>query len=415
MSIAKKLSSLGPGLLWAGAAIGVSHLVQSTRAGAEFGFELVWVILLINLLKYPFFEFGPRYASATGETLLDGYNRLGKWAVYLYVALTLLTMFTLQAAVTAVTAGIYSSVFTGFLPDVKTWIYFLLIALALIVSFGKYSLLDKIIKFIIVLLAISTIIAVVFAAFNGYNPDEQFAKSFSFEFADLALLIAIAGWMPSAVDISVWHSAWTIAKKESSGKELNVKESIFDFNVGYIGTALLSIGFLALGALVMYGTGEQFPANGTEFANRLISLFTSSLGSWSYIFIAVAALSTMTSTVITCLDAYPRVMKPATEIVFPVLKNKKNYLSAIWMFILIAGTSIFVMFFMESMKVMVDLATTISFLTAPILGWLNYKVVMGKNVSDEHKPKKWLRILSFIGLFVLTATSLYFLIWKYFI
>ena len=35
----KKLKSLGPGLLFAGAAIGVSHLVQSTRAGADFGFS----------------------------------------------------------------------------------------------------------------------------------------------------------------------------------------------------------------------------------------------------------------------------------------------------------------------------------------------------------------------------------------
>ena len=29
------LKSIGPGLLFAGAAIGVSHLVQSTRAGAD--------------------------------------------------------------------------------------------------------------------------------------------------------------------------------------------------------------------------------------------------------------------------------------------------------------------------------------------------------------------------------------------
>ena len=64
------LQSLGPGLLFAGAAIGVSHLVQSTRAGATYGFALVWVVLLANLLKYPFFEFGPRYAAATGDSVL---------------------------------------------------------------------------------------------------------------------------------------------------------------------------------------------------------------------------------------------------------------------------------------------------------------------------------------------------------
>ena len=74
----KLLQTLGPGLLFAGAAIGVSHLVQSTRAGADFGFGLLWALLLVNLFKYPFFQYGPRYASATGESLIDGYKRLGK-------------------------------------------------------------------------------------------------------------------------------------------------------------------------------------------------------------------------------------------------------------------------------------------------------------------------------------------------
>ncbi len=66
----KWLKNLGPGLLFAGAAIGVSHLVQSTRAGADFGFGLIWALILIHIVKYPFFQFGPRYATATGESLL---------------------------------------------------------------------------------------------------------------------------------------------------------------------------------------------------------------------------------------------------------------------------------------------------------------------------------------------------------
>ena len=39
----KAISKLGPGLLFAGAAIGVSHLVQSTRAGADFGLSLIHI------------------------------------------------------------------------------------------------------------------------------------------------------------------------------------------------------------------------------------------------------------------------------------------------------------------------------------------------------------------------------------
>jgi Mn2+/Fe2+ NRAMP family transporter len=60
----------------AAAAIGVSHLVQSTRAGAEFGFALVWAVVLANIFKYPFLEFGPRYALATGKNMIEGYAKM---------------------------------------------------------------------------------------------------------------------------------------------------------------------------------------------------------------------------------------------------------------------------------------------------------------------------------------------------
>ena len=101
-----RIKKIGPGLLFAGAAIGVSHLVQSTRAGANFGFGLLWALLLVNLFKYPFFQYGPRYAMATGESLIDGYKRLGKGVLILYFLLTFATMFTIQTAVTIVTASL---------------------------------------------------------------------------------------------------------------------------------------------------------------------------------------------------------------------------------------------------------------------------------------------------------------------
>lgn len=412
------IKSLGPGLLWAGAAIGVSHLVQSTRAGAIYGFQLVGIILLINLFKYPFFEFGPRYATSTGESLLDGYKRLGKWALIVYLFLTIATMFTLQAAITVVTAGIFSFVF----HDVMSTFYWTVLILGIgsaIVAFGKYSVLDKVMKVIIILLATSTIVAVIFASTKGFHPNPEFARHFNWEFTDIALLIAIAGWMPSAIDISVWHSFWSIAKSKAGKHIPSVKESLFDFNVGYIGTAVLSIGFVALGALVMYGTGESFSENGTVFSGQLMRLFTSNMGSWAYPLIAIAALTTMSSTALTCLDAYPRVLKPATELVFPKLKKNNsdrwNWLSWLWLGILLTGTLLIIAFFLKGMSFLVDLATTLSFLTAPVLGYMNYKVITGSNVPKEHQPKLWLKVLSWVGLILLTGFSVYYIIWKIFI
>ena len=104
MKLKNFLKTLGPGILFASTAIGVSHLVQSTRAGAKFGFGLVGLVMITNLIKYPFFEYGSRYANATGTSLIDGYRRIGKWMLYVYMLITALSMFFVTAAVGFVTA-----------------------------------------------------------------------------------------------------------------------------------------------------------------------------------------------------------------------------------------------------------------------------------------------------------------------
>ena len=143
----KIISKLGPGLLFAGAAIGVSHLVQSTRAGAEFGWGLIWALILVNILKYPFFQYGPRYAIATGESLLDGYYKIGKVFLITYFILNLATMFTIQTAVTIVTAGLASSLF-GITDNMVIWSLIITITCYIILLLGKYQILDKMIKII---------------------------------------------------------------------------------------------------------------------------------------------------------------------------------------------------------------------------------------------------------------------------
>jgi len=104
------LKTLGPGILFASTAIGVSHLVQSTRAGAEYGFALVGFIVAANLFKWPSFEFGSRYATATGRSLIDGYQLLSPWFLRMYLTINLLSMFFVNAAVTFVAAGFLQSV-----------------------------------------------------------------------------------------------------------------------------------------------------------------------------------------------------------------------------------------------------------------------------------------------------------------
>ena len=227
----KFLQKLGPGLLFAGAAIGVSHLVQSTKAGANFGFGLLWALLLINLIKYPFFQFGPRYAAATGESLLEGYNKLGKGVLKAYALLTIATMFTIQTAVTIVTAGIASTLF-GSEVSMEIWSVIILSICFLLLLVGKYSLLDKMMKVIIIVLSLSTLFAVAAAFINSTNEPEwtQIVPSTDVE---LIFLIAFIGWMPAPLDVSIWHSLWAIQKKKQE-QNFNSKTASLDFNICYL-------------------------------------------------------------------------------------------------------------------------------------------------------------------------------------
>ena len=401
----KLISKLGPGLLFAGAAIGVSHLVQSTRAGADFGWGLIWALLIVNIFKYPFFQYGPRYAMATGESLLDGYYKVGKIFLIIYFVLNLATMFTIQTAVTIVTAGLASSLF-GITDNMVVWSLIITIGCYVILLFGRYQLLDKMIKIIILILAVSTIFSTGVASFNS---DEIYSFEQVFPTATgLVFLVAFMGWMPAPLDISIWHSIWAIEKNKN--QKITNKEGLFDFNVGYIATVILGICFVSLGALVMYNSGVSFSDSGSVFAGQLIELYTSNLGDSFYLIISICAFTTMLSTTITCLDASPRTMSRATQLL--TKKINKNYYFH-WISVLSLGTMLIFYYLLSEMGALVEIATVLSFVTAPFYAILNYKLVISKNMPKSHRPSKSMRILSITGILFLTLFALGYILTRF--
>ena len=396
--------SLGPGLLFAGAAVGVSHLVQSTRAGADFGFGLLWALLIAALFKYPFFQFGPRYAAATGETLLDGYKKLGKGILVVSYSISFVTMFIIQAAVTIVTAGLAVNLFGLF--DMTTWSILITILSISLLLVGKYKLLDSLMKYVILVLTICTLIAVSVALIKN-NQAFTLTQVFPKGTIEITFLIAFLGWMPAPLDVSIWQSIWSLEKDKATLKTTTTKQAIFDFNVGYVGTIFLAVCFVILGALVMYNSGESFSNKGDVFASQLIALYTQNLGKFTYIFISIAAFTTMFSTTITTLDASPRTMSKANDLLFSE-KIKLGYW--FWIILLGIGTYIILRYFRDNMGLMVKIATILSFLTAPFYAILNFILISGKHTPKKHQPSLYLKILSVCGIIFLIVFSAWFLL-----
>ena len=406
------LKNLGPGLLFASMAIGTSHLVLSTKAGAQYGWLMLIPIILANILKYPFFEFGIRYTNVTNKTLIEGYLNRGKGYLWFYAIITLISTFTILAALYLVTSGLLINLFNLTNTSISLVAFLLFSFISVLLIIGRYTFLEKSLKIVVSILVIALLVTTVVVVFKG-KVDEvpNFTPMPFFDNAGILFIIGLVGWMPTAVETSSWLSMWTIEKQKATNKKLDIKEALSEFNLGYIVTAILAIFFMTIGCMSLYGTNTQISANAVGFAEQLINLFTVHIGEWTTIFVATAAFATMFSSCMTAHDAIARVSIDVIEKLTAKpekTKPKKNSYFALAVLILALINLGVIVFFNSNMGKVVALATFVSFVVAPVVGYMNLKNVMSKDVPKQHQPKKWLQLRTYAGILFLSLFAIYY-------
>lgn len=399
----------GPGILMATAAIGGSHLVASTQAGALFGWSLAIFILLINIFKYPFFLANVQYTMATKKSLIEGYATLGNGWLWLFTVLAVIAAVVNTAAVSMFAASLLGY----FIPiqlTLNLLSFIIIFGCLLILVAGKYHLLNNVSKIIMITLSISTIIAVVMAATKEVTVVENFISPSPWTLASLGFIVIMTGWMPAPIEVSSISSLWL--KSQMKQESINYKNALLDFNVGYFITAFLALFFLALGALVLHGSSYEFK-DGIAFSHQLVSMYTSVMGEWSRLLIAFIAFACMFGTSITVIDGYGRAVAEA----FSLIKHKKsanNTNVMIWTIIVGTIGFLIILYFTSSLRAMLDFAMILSFTTTPIFALLNYKLVKSTTLPKELKNGIFLNILSICGLIFLFGFLVLFIIYRWF-
>ncbi|MCT7463027.1 divalent metal cation transporter [Aliarcobacter cryaerophilus] len=401
----------GPGILMATAAIGGSHLVSSTQAGALFGWSLAIFILLINFFKYPFFLANVQYTMATKKSLIEGYASLGNSWLWLFTVLAVIAAVVNTAAVSMFAASLL-----GYFIPIKLTInilsFIIIFACILILIAGKYNLLNNVSKIIMITLSIATVLAVVMAVTKDVNSAlaDDFISPSAWTIASLGFIVILTGWMPAPIEISSIGSIWL--KNQIKQTNINAKNALLDFNVGFIVTAILAIFFLALGALVLHGSAYEFK-DGIAFSHQLVTMYSTVIGDWSRLLIAFIAFACMFGTSITVIDGYGRAVAEAFSL---IRKNRSasNRSVAVWtIFISIIGFLI-IIYFASSMRTMLDFAMILSFTTTPIFAFLNYKLVRSTKLPKELQNGMFLNILSICGLIFLFGFLILFIIYRWF-
>ena len=404
------IKNLGPGLLFASMAIGTSHLVLSTKAGAQYGWIMVIPIVLANVFKYPFFEFGVRYTNITNKTLIEGYLNRGKGYLWFYAAIMLVTTFTILAALYTVTAGLLINLFEISSVSISLVALGLFAFISSLLIIGKYRFLENSLKFVVSILFIALIVTTALVIFKGQVEEvANFTPTPIFNEVGVLFLIGLMGWMPTTVEASSWVSLWSIEKWKTEGSKPTLRESLQEFNIGYLMTAILAIFFMIIGWLTLYGTNTELNGNAVTFADQVVQLFTAHIGPWAYIFIAIAAFATMFSTCMTAHDAVARVSLDIIDLLYPKVKltGKKGYF-ALGVIILAVMNFVVITTFSANMGLLVALATFVSFVVAPIIGYMNLKNVMSGEIPKELRPKKPFQLLTYAGIVFLAFFSIYY-------
>jgi Mn2+/Fe2+ NRAMP family transporter len=402
------LKNLGPGLLFASMAIGTSHLVLSTKAGAQYGWIMIIPIILANVFKYPFFEFGVRYTHATDKTLIEGYLNRGKGYLWFYAFITLITTFTILAALYTVTAGLLINLFKISGVSIAMTASGLFIFITLLLIIGRYKFLESSLKILVTILFVALVVTTMLVVFKGQVAAvEHFEPVALFNEAGILFVISLMGWMPTTVEASSWVSLWSIEKWKAKEGKPTLKQSLQDFNIGYIMTAILALFFLTIGVMTLYGTNTELSGNAVTFADQVVNLFTVHIGPWAYIFIAISAFATMFSTCMTAHDAVARVSLDIVHLLFPKkIPRVKKAFYALTVVVLALTNFVVIAAFSANMGQLVALATFVSFVVAPIIGYMNLLNVTSEDVPKVDHPKRWLQLLTYAGIVFLSLFSL---------
>jgi len=417
ITLSRFSKTAGPGILFACTAIGVSHLVQSTRAGADFGLMILGFVVLVTLLKYPFFEYGSRYANSTQTSIIDGYKKLGKPALWLYFLLTIASMFFVTGAIGFVTAGFFENLFgVDFLGG---WTVVILFAVCVVIlAVGRYNALDSMIKIIAIVLLISTTSAFLLTLYDGpVEPISGFEPPDLWDVSGIFFLLALMGWMPTAIDLSSWNSLWTLERMKQTNYKPKLKETLFEFRLSYLIAGIFAVMFVILGSFIFYGSGNELPNDNSSFAHEIVTLYTRNIGDWSYVVIAASAFTVMFGTIIAVFDGYSRSLQRTVELIFTAREEKIHKKSrtfyVIFLFVLSGGSLLAIFQFGNNLKELVDFATVLSFVIAPVIAIFNFRLVTGKFLDEIHQPSVLLRLLSFAGIIFLSGFALLFLMMRF--
>jgi Mn2+/Fe2+ NRAMP family transporter len=268
-----RLRQVGPGIMAAATGVGAGDLVATMVAGSRYGYTLLWAVILGTAFKLALGEAVGRWHLTSGQTLLAGLRTLGRWALLYFGAYAVVWGFVYGA--TAMSAsGLPLNAMFPFL-SVRYWAMLCGIAGFLLVWFGRYALLEKVMTVFIGVMFVTVVGTAVLVTpklgdlFTGFVP--------RLPDGSMVYVLGLIGGVGGTITMAA-YGYWTLAKGWRGPRWLPMMRT--DNAVGYVTTGIFVIAMLIVGAELLHG---QEVISGDKGLLLLGDILANDYGQWARI------------------------------------------------------------------------------------------------------------------------------------
>ena len=322
------------------------------------------------------------------------------------------------AAIAITTAGVGGNLL-GIPLSAPTFATVLIAACCVIIYVGGYAIVDAVNKLFIAILSVTTIIATALALPNvdwSFYPSTAVSPLVSY--TTFVTLVAVLGFMPSGLSLSIVNSLWSLARNDANGTRADSRQEKADFDIGYIGSALIAACFVIMGAGVMHSQNINLATGSVGFASQVVDLYVATLGPWSGFVVGISIFTVLLTTLLTVLDGFPRVVVAVFESLARDRSGQQPEQARVGqrqgeLYMAMAALSVLAVlilyFLMSNFWLFINFAMITSAVISPLLAALNHFTMNGPSVAPADRPAAWLNAWSALAIATLAVLSLCYL------
>ena len=247
-----KLKLVGPGFVIAATGVGAGDMVTSLVAGTQFGATFIWAIILGVLIKLALVEGMGRWYMATGQTIVQGWHSISRWASGYFVVFLFIVMFFYGAAITSASALAVNAMFPGVL-SVSGWAVIHGVVGFAILLVGRYGFFERVMEFFVGLMFVTVVGLGIFLA-PGVGRDLLTGLVPTLPEGSTLYALGVIGGVSGTYSLAA-YTYWVRARGWRHSSWIPMMR--VDSSVGFIITGLFMVSMLIVGASFLYGTGTD--------------------------------------------------------------------------------------------------------------------------------------------------------------